>query len=363
MADTTPQNDTRAAVEAAMQQHESAGEVAAPMSAIDSTPEEAPAQEKPAAPERVRDEAGKFAQKPKEKPAEGSGKAPPAGGTEEKPDQPAGDEKSPEQPQRAAPPKGAPLPPALREQWGALPEVAREYILKREGEVSRVLSQTAEARKTHEALAKTLEPYREMLTGEPMTVVGGLLQTAAVLHRGSPQDKAALAAQMIQGYGIDIETLANALEGGAAGPQAPQHFRDPRVDAIEQRLAREEQQRMQQARQSAAVEYREFAENAEFLDSPGVREAMEREMRHEAARGVVLGLKDAYDRVVWALKDTRDVLLERERKAPTGTATSQAAIQKAKNAGSSVKTEPSMARVTTDNSIEALIRAQLEGVR
>jgi hypothetical protein len=299
---------------------------------------------------------GKFAPKPKEKPeASQEVQAKPEAEAEAR--TPA--ETKPTEPQaKGGPPKNAPLPPMLREKWDQVPDFAREHILKREGEISRKLSELDGARKTHAAFEQTLAPYRDMLSGEPMQVVGGLLQTAAVLKRGSSAEKAQLAAQMIQGHGIDIEALANALEGLPV--QQEQQFRDPRVDVLEQRLAREEALRAQEHRQHAAKTYRAFAEEAEFLDSPGVRTAMEREMRSEWARGVELDYQTAYDRVIWALKDTRDVLLERERqKEPTGTATNQAAIARAKHAGSSVRTEPSMARVTSDNSIEANIRSLL----
>lgn len=372
MAETNDSNDTRAAVQAAIQEHEQT-EASAPVAPVSPEPTSTPSP-----PERTRDEAGKFAQKPQEpKPAaeqQSKPETPPVARAEEQ--STASGEQKPQEPARAGPPRNVPLPPKLREQWDTIPEPAREYILKREGEVSRVLSQTAEARRTAESFVKTLEPYRDMLTGEPMQVVGGLLQTAAVLQRGSPHEKAQVLAQVLSGYhvdktdlvariieeqGVDIEQLAGRLErGGPTTQQAPHPYRDPRVDALEQRLAREDAARLQSARQEAAASYKTFAENAEFLDSPGVREAMEREMRAAAAQGVVMELQDAYDRVVWALKDTREVLLERERSRPVGgTATSQAAIQRAKHAASSVKNEPSMARVTTDNSVEANIRALL----
>lgn len=359
MADTTPQNDTRAAVEAAMQQHEAAGEQAAPMSALDSAPPEsapAPAAEAPA---RPRDDVGRFAQKPKEEKPAAEEKKPEAPAA--KPEPGTQGEQKPSEPVRAGPPKNAPLPAAVREDWEKIPESTRQYILKREGEAARLMSETASARKTHAAFEKTLEPYRDLLTGEPMAVVGDLLRTAAVLKRGSPVEKAQLAAQMIAGYGIDIEALASVLEGSPLPQQAPQPYRDPRIDALEQRLAREEQRRQFEDRQYAATKYKEFAENAEFLDAPGVREAMEREMVAAAQRGVALEYQDAYDKAVWSLKDTREVLLGRERQAkPAGTVTDKAAIQRAKNAASSVKTDPVPGRVTTDNSIEGLIRAQLE---
>lgn len=362
MADTTPQNDTRAAVEAAMQQHEAAGEQAAPMSALDSSPPESAPTPAPEAPARPRDDVGRFAQTPKgDKPSAEEKKPDAPAAPAAKPEPGTQGEQKPSDPVRAGPPKNAPLPAAVREDWEKIPESTRQYILKREGEAARLMSETASARKTHAAFEKTLEPYRDLLTGEPMVVVGDLLRTAAVLKRGSPGEKAQLAAQMIAGYGIDIEALASVLEGSPLPQQAPQPYRDPRVDALEQRLAREDQQRQFEARQYAATKYKEFAESAEFLDTPGVREAMEREMMAAAQRGVAMEYQDAYDKAVWSLKDTREVLLGRERQSkPAGTVTDKAAIQRAKNAASSVKTDPVPGRVTTDNSIEALIRAQLE---
>lgn len=364
MAETTQQNDTRAAVEAAFQHHEQAGDSVGPTSAIEpepvSTPAETPTE--PAATSRERDEVGRFAPKPKDS-------KPEAAPEEKKPEQKesaptAGAEPKPTEQPKAGPPKNAPLPPAVREEWEKIPESTRQYILKREGEAARLMSQTAEARRTHEALSKTLEPYRDMLTGEPMQVVGNLLQTAAVLKKGSPQEKAQLAAQMISGYDIDIETLAGVLEGLPAQRAQAQQFRDPRVDALEQRLAREEALRQHEYNTSAAATYKAFAEKAEFLESTGVREAMYQEMLQAGKRGVELSYEQAYNKVVWSLDETREVLLERERqKSSGGTAPDKAAIQRAKHAASSVKTDPGMGRVTTDNSIEALIRAQLDNAR
>jgi hypothetical protein len=71
------------------------------------------------------------------------------------------------------------------------------------------------------AITELFQPYEWMLRNEnatPATAIGPLLQTAALLRTGTPQQKSQAVAQMIQQFQIPLDQVA-AYFGGEAPPQ------------------------------------------------------------------------------------------------------------------------------------------------
>lgn len=234
--------------------------------------------------------------------------------------------------------------PDIREHWGSLPEPVRAEIQRRETEVARTLQETAEARKTAEAVMKTIEPYQAFIKAEnsnPLQAIDNLMGTAARLRTGTAPELAQLVAGIVNQFGTGrfgngfIEMLDSALAG-----QTPRQ--DPQQLAIEQvlnqRLApmqnmltqfqQAQVQQQQQATQAAQSEVSTFLQRAEFGED--VREDMADIIESYSRRGQAITLQDAYKKACLMNDSVRSVLSQRV-KAKGAQQTTQAA-QKARSA-------------------------------
>lgn len=347
-------SDIREALSSAFDAAEEAPELEAPAAVEASL--EAPAEvteaQETAAPEtpaeqaqRARDETGRFAKK-QEQPKPAAVKPVPAA----KATAPATPAATPlgQQPQEAAPaaPESTKAPqswkPAAREHFAKLPPEVQQEVVRREKETAVALQGAAQARALAEGFQRTVEPYRALLTDEPLKVVANLMQTAAQLQTAPPAHKAQLVAQLVRTYGIPIEALDAALAGQPAPQQAgqggPQHM-DPRTLAaqVEQQVVqRLQQQRVQAARAKATQEAESFAQQAEFFDD--VREDVADMLELAGRRGVALSLEEAYARATKMHPEVSKVLQQREA-AKQANAT-QASTQRARAAASSVRSQP-----------------------
>jgi hypothetical protein len=275
-------------------------------------PETPAAREAPPEPNpRPRDEGGRFAPKPKETPAKEDNstsiaKAPPAKGLAAQPGEASKDSANAPTPEVPRPPPT--LKPKTRAAWASLPAEVREELLQREGEVSTTLSRTAQARKMGEAFEKVIAPYRQHIQGDPTQVVGTLLGLAHRLDKGSDDDKAQVVAGLIRSGRVPLERI-NAYLGEEPPPQqrqqqAPQEFRDPRLDQFVGQMR--ERMQAQHAKQVA-----EFALKAPHLDEPMltpsgqqmlgpdgqpvlVRDVAADFIESYGNRGIALPLEDAY---------------------------------------------------------------------
>lgn len=250
-------------------------------------------------------------------------------------------------------PKSGPRPPGerapaswrpdIREHWGSLPEPVRAEIQRRETEVARTLQETADARKTAEAVMKTIEPYQAFIRAEnsnPLQAIDNLMSTAARLRTGTAPELAQMVAGIVNQFGIGrfgngfIEMLDGALAG-----QTPQQ--DPQQLAIQQvldqRLApmqsmltqfqQAQQMRQQQAEQAAQSEVAAFLERAEFGND--VREDMADLIEAAQRRGQTLSLPEAYKKAC-LMNDTVRSVISQRIKSQGAQQTTQAA-QKAKS--------------------------------
>lgn len=242
-------------------------------------------------------------------------------------------------------PKGDRAPaswkPELREHWGALPEGVRSEIYRRESEVQRTLQETAEARKTAEAVMRTIAPYEAFIKAEnsnPLQAIDNLMSTAARLRTGTAPELAQLVAGIVNQFGVGrfgnafIEQLDSALAG-----QTPKV--DPQQNAIEQvlnqKLAPVQQmltqfqqaqaQQQQMVQQQAVNEVEQFLSKAEFGND--VREDMADILEVAQRRGINMTLQDAYKKAVMMNDNVRSVLTQRvqSQKAQSQTQAAQRA--------------------------------------
>ena len=234
--------------------------------------------------------------------------------------------------------------PEIREHWGQLPEPVRAEIARREVEVQRTLQESAEARKTVDAVMKTIAPYEAFIKAEnsnPLQAIDNLMSTAARLRTGTAPELAQMVAGIVNQFGVGrfgngfIEALDQALAG-----QTPQV--DPQQAAIEQvlnqRLAPVQQMltqfqqaqlvQQQQVQERAVNEVADFLSKAEFGED--VREDMADLLETAQRRGQTLSLADAYKKACLMNDNVRAVISQRV-KAQSAQQQTQAA-QKARSA-------------------------------
>lgn len=104
----------------------------------------------------------------------------------------------------------------MKAHWEKAPPELRQAIAQREADFERGIntykSRDAEAK----AITDLFQPYEWMLRNEnatPATAIAPLLQTAALLRTGTPQQKSQAVAQMIQQFQIPLDQVASHFNG------------------------------------------------------------------------------------------------------------------------------------------------------
>jgi hypothetical protein len=251
--------------------------------------------------------------------------------------------------------------PQAREAFAKAPPEVQQEVMRRESEIARALNETADARKTVEQMRQTLQPYEAIARAngmDAMQYAGSVMQTAAVLHMGSAQQKAALVAQLIGAYGVDVDAVNAAMQGQAPRQAAPQQAPQDVSALVQQEFQRVAQEAQQQRAASAWEEFQ--ATEPEFLEQ--VKPAM-REILHLAGQqNRNMTYQQAYDRAckldeeVSAVLDQRKSAAAARAQAPT--------VQRAKVAGSSIKATPAATAIrpagprSLREEIEAAVAAQ-----
>jgi len=338
------------------------------------TPAEAPATQTEApvpesgptettAPERARDESGRFveqkaapAQKTPAKAATGqlgastATPAPVQGATTATAPAPAG-------PTARAPQSWK---PTEREAWAQVPPAAQAAILRREREVAIALQQAAEHGKTSQGFLEAIRPYEAVVRQsgmEPVKYVENLVQTAYNLSVAHPAQKAEIMADLLTQFRVvpaDLDAAwARRLGGQGAPPQQqpnPAQFRDPRLDQL---LEQAETQRRTEAEEQTA----ELSQSHEFFDD--VRGTMADIIDLWAKQGKRSVSEDeierAYNIACSMNPDVKAIMDQRQAAQAVGTVT--AATQKARVAASSVKSQPSAVPASTPTGRRAALEA------
>jgi hypothetical protein len=199
------------------------------------------------------------------------------------------------------PPKGLSL--EAREAWKETPEAVRKEIAKREADFERGIVKYAQNAKRAEAMDQVLAPYQQLfaLNGGPGNTLPGLLQTAALLQMGSPQQKAETAANLIKQFGVDIRALDSALVGAKPPAEVQQtsqleQLLNQKLQPLQQQLQtyqQREQQMQEQEQQAIQQEIQKFAVAHEFYDD--VKEEMADLLDMSAKRGRAMTLEEAYN--------------------------------------------------------------------
>jgi hypothetical protein len=314
--------------------------------------------------------------------AEGSADAPTAG-SEQSVAPAEGAAPAPAAPEAAAPPPApesneptAKAPgtwtPAAREKWATLPSEVKTEVWKREREASRALTMSNEARKFQNEFSNTMQPFLGFIAAEnstPLQAVQHMMQTAAALRVGTPQQKVQIAADIIQNFGIDLRALDSVLAG-----QRPEFNPQTQIQQLIQRELQPVMQTFQQQRQliqqqeanfeqEVSTELERFAADPKHEFYWDVKDIMADLMEVSSRRGEAMDLTAAYERAIMMHDPVRRVIEARKTReaAQRGNQLAQRAKQTSSlsvTPSAQLSTVTPVAGDSLRDSIEAAIDAQ-----
>lgn len=229
-----------------------------------------------------------------------------------------------------------------REHWAKLPPAVQQEAIKRDKEAAVAVARATHTERQYQPLAQTLGQYQALLQGAgqpPHQVVGGLLQAAQTLGYGPMPHKAQLIAHLITSYGIDVPSVAAALDGKAMPQGQQQPYFDPNQFAqqIEQRIFGGLEQRQQRALETRSETEAEAFVNAQEFGQD-VREDMADLLDAHARAGKPLTLEQAYSRALLINPTTAPIMQQRE--AAKRAEANAAKIQRSRVASSSIRGTP-----------------------
>lgn len=199
---------------------------------------------------------------------------------------------------------------AARQEWAKVPKQVQEEVHKREREIGTAMRDGAEAKQFRTQFQEAIRPYEGLIASrgvDPLTATTAMMQTHAALTMGTPAQKAQTIAKAVAEYGVDIDQLAAAIDGGDPG-QAPgggnggidpamQEYLDRQLAPVRE-LATNFQQNQRQVQQrvqvEAATEMDAFAADPQHPYFEDVRESMGDLMELAGKRGQSMGLDQAY---------------------------------------------------------------------
>lgn len=243
-----------------------------------------------------------------------------------------------------------------RGEFAKLPPLIQQEVLRREDDFSKKITQQDDDRKLGQGMKETLNPYMHIITAEggtPITAVKELLNSAYILRRGTPQQKAQLILNTAKQFGVDL--------GVTQQPQGNElHAANQQIAQLKQRLDQWENTEKQKGEATVQSQIKTFASDPKHPH-------FEQVQGHMAALlqgGVAKDLEDAYEQAVWARPELRSTLLaeQDEQRKASDTAKAQAA----RKAGSSVAGSPGKAASAPANknlSTRDAIKAAMAEVR
>ena len=206
--------------------------------------------------------------------------------------------------------------PAAREEWVNVPDSVKEVVAKREQEMQNVMQESAQARQFGSNFQEAVGQFESIFQGQGvdnLTGINSLLQTAAPLYGGTPQQKAETVAQIIEQFGVDISTLDSLLVGEAQAPM------DPNMQAMQTQMNNmsnfiqqqqfSQQQNQDQQRQETNNEVDAFVAANEFAED--LRGVMADFMGMAGQHGQQLSLDDAYQRAIATRPDIQQIIANR----------------------------------------------------
>jgi hypothetical protein len=169
-------------------------------------------------------------------------------------------------PQMAEKPR-AEMPKSLRlelkEHWEKAPAELQQAFAQRDADYEKGITSYKQRDAEARAITEQFAPYEWILRNEgstPSQAIGPLLQTAALLRTGTPQQKSQAVAQMIQQFQIPLEQVA-AYFGGEAPPQQDSHYNQlaQQVQQLTQHITQSQYESQKQNENRALSVIQQFA--------------------------------------------------------------------------------------------------------
>lgn len=233
--------------------------------------------------------------------------------------------------------------------WAKIPPEVRSAISKREHEIQQGMSQAGRIRQVAEEYHQVIMPFEHVIksmNSTPRQALTNVMQTATALIVGTQAQKVAVLTEMIERYGVDLPELDRALtarlqnKGNNPNPQpnGPAPL-DPRLleqlqplFTLQQELEQAKGQKQTQL-QAEATEAINSVANEQFFND--VRDDMADIMEISAKRGVIMTIKQAYDKACQLNPEVSKLLPPVQTKKPPIDA-----IARARRASSTVKGAP-----------------------
>ena len=234
---------------------------------------------------------------------------------------------------------------AEREHWAGLPPAVQAQVAKREAEIQGVMQHAAVARNFKNEFDTGMDQYTPLFQAQnvtPMQAVAEVMNTAAGLMSGTVASKAEVAAQLIQQYEIDVQSLDTALSGkisgGNAANEPDSNFKNYLSEQLApmQQFMQQQQTQAQQARQNdyaaAQSELQQFISNNEFAKD--LLPDMNDMVSLAGQRGTDMSYQQAYDKALLLRPDIQQILAQRQ--GGQTAAQNNQAIQQKQNATVSI---------------------------
>lgn len=205
--------------------------------------------------------------------------------------------------------------PATRALFDTLPPEIKQEVTKREADIQRKLSETAQERRIAADFLGVAQPYEAHFRSigvHPIKAAQELFNTGYVLHTGSQQQKAKLISQMVKNFNVDLNDLDHELDVlyNKAQPKNPGI-----APELDQRIARIEQTFQSQAQQEHQRTMAEINKTIESFASDPKNEYFNDVAPHMIALlqgSQAPDLQSAYDQACWANPAVRRALLAKD---------------------------------------------------
>lgn len=252
------------------------------------------------------------------------------------------------------------IPPRLQskwaDKWAALDPAVKAEFKEYESNIGRLVAKYGKAAQDWDRVEQTLTPYQDLIReqgGNPHQVIGSMLETARLLHRGTQDQKQALLFHIIQRFGIPVhQTAEGAIQ--LIPPSAPPEILN-RMSELEHKDLTMRASADYTVRQEVATELDTFLANPAnaYVKEPGYLDTMADLIRTGRAKD----LADAYGQAAWLNEKTRKLEIAKANQqaiAPRVTqaaAARQAAVSVPGNAPGNTRRDP--AKMTLRDTLAA----------
>lgn len=195
-----------------------------------------------------------------------------------------------------------------RKVWDAIAPEHRKHILEREEGVEKFVTTATEERAFGKTMRDAIAPFEQMIRAEgsdPVTAVSHLMQTAAFLRQGSPDQKRQLILKLAQDYGVN---LGQVPDQASVQPHPDVEQLRTGMQTLTQWAQQQEQQRIQTELAHAQSAIDDFTKTHPLFEKEEIRSQAGLLLKN----GLCANLEEAYEKAVWADPTTRSQMILQE---------------------------------------------------